>query len=237
MEVKEYKLEIEEIIDETPKVKAFRCKIPKGTEIKFYSGQFFMVSIDADKEKIKRAYSIASSPSQKDYIEIGLDKVGKFSAKLFDAKPGDTLIFKGPYGKFYFAEEMENNLILIGGGVGITPLMSIVRLCNDKNLSNRIRLIYSVRTPEDIIYKDELEKIKNESTSFDYSITITRPEHHHNWQERTGRINEEMLKETIEDVNGSLFFICGPNEFVKAKIEMLKKLGAAKEQIRTDVWG
>ena len=186
MEVKEYKLKIQEIINETPKVKAFRCKIPKGTEIKFYSGQFFMVSIEGDEENLKRAYSIASSPSQKNYIEIGLDKVGKFSAKLFDTKPGDTLIFKGPYGKFYFAEEMKNSIVLIGGGVGVTPLISIIRFCNDKNLSNRIKLIYSVKTPEEIIYKKELEKIKGENGNFDYIVTITRPEPHHNWQRRTG---------------------------------------------------
>ncbi len=237
MEIKEYKLKIKEIIDETPRVKIFRCEVPDDTEISFYSGQFFMVSIDGDEENLKRAYSIISSPSEKDHIDICLDKVGKFSTKLFNTNPDDTLIFKGPYGKFYFTEEMKNNLVLIAGGTGMTSLMSIIRYCNAKKLSNKIKFIYSVRTPADIICRDELEKIKNENNNFDYIVAVTRPEPEHNWQGRTGRIDEEFLKKNIEDVHGSLYFLCGPNEFVNANIEMLEKLGATKEQIKTDVWG
>jgi|TARA_B100001971_G_C18189506_1_gene537741 Na+-transporting NADH:ubiquinone oxidoreductase subunit F len=237
MEVKEHKLKIKEIIDETSKVKVFRCEIPKDTEIDFCCGQFFMVSIEGDEENLKRAYSIASSPSEKSFIDIGLDKVGKFSTKLFNTKPGDTLIFKGPYGKFHFEEEMKNNLILIAGGTGVTPLMSIVRLANGKKLSNKIKLLYSVKTPEDIIYKDELEKIKNENSNFDYLATITRPEENDNWTGRTGRIDKELLKESIENIEDSLYFLCGPAEFVKGTIQFLEELGAAKDQIKTDVWG
>ncbi len=236
MGIKEYKLKIGEIIDETDNVKVFRCKIPGGTKIKFHAWQFFMVSIEGDSEKLKRAYSVASSPSENSYIEIALNKVGKFSAKLFNASVGDTLIFKGPYGKLYFSEEMKNDLILIGGGVGITPIMSIIRLCNDKNLRNKINFIYSVRTPGDIIYRNELERIKNENRNFDCHVTITRPENGYG-QERTGRIGKKILKENIYDIKRSMFFICGPNEFVKAIIEMLEKLGAKKEQIRADMWG
>lgn len=237
MEIKGYKLKIKDIIDETPRVKIFRCEIPNDVEINFYGGQFFMVSIEGDEENLKRAYSITSSPSEKGYIEIGLDKVGKFSTKLFGTKTGDVLIFKGPYGKFYFTEDMKNNLVFLGGGVGITPLMSIIRYCNDEKLSNKIKLLYSVKIPQNILYKDELEKIKNENNNFDYIVTITKPEPGHNWQGRTGRIDVELLKENIKDVSNSLYFICGPNEFVKAKIEMLEKLGATKEQIKTDIWG
>ncbi|MBS3102350.1 hypothetical protein J4458_02795 [Candidatus Woesearchaeota archaeon] len=237
MEIKEYKLKIKEIIDETAKVKIFRCGIPNGSEINFFPGQFFMVSIEGDEENLKRAYSIASSPTEKNYLDIGLDKVGRFSTKLFDTKPGHVLIFKGPYGKFYFTDEMKNDLILIAGGVGITPLMSIIRYCKAKKLGNKIKFIYSVRTPADVIYKDELERIKKESHKFDYLVTVTRPEPGQNWSGKTGRIDESLLEEHIQDIKGSLYFLCGPNEFVKSIIAMLEKLGVAKEQIKTDVWG
>lgn len=237
MEIKEYKLKIKEIVDETPEVKLFRCEIPKGTDINFNSGQFFMVSKEGDEDNLKRAYSVASSPAQKDYIEIGLDKVGKFSTKLFGLKPGDTLIFKGPYGKFYFSEEIKQNLVLIAGGVGITPLMSIIRCCNDKKLVNKVNLLYSVKNPEDIIYRDELEKIKNENKNINYEVTITRPRAETDWSGKTGRIDEEFLKDKIENIKKSLYFLCGPNEFIKANIEILEKLGVTKDQIKTDVWG
>src|SRR3989338_7716344 len=172
-QVQEHILKISEIIDETPSVKAFRVELPNNSGIDFYPGQFFMVSFVDDPEiKTARAYSIASSPMQKDYLEIALNKVAAFTEKMFQLKGGDLLKFKGPYGKFYFNEEMKNNLVLIAGGTGITPLMAIIRYCNDKKLSNKIKFFYSVRSPDEIIYRKELEKIKSANENFDYVVTI-----------------------------------------------------------------
>ena len=237
-QIQEYVLKISEIIDETPSVKAFRVEFPENANINFYPGQFFMVSFVDDPEiKTARAYSIASSPMQKGYLEIALNKVGPFTTKLFHAKPGDLLKFKGPYGKFFFNEEMKNNLVLIAGGTGITPLIGIIRYCTDKKLSNKIKFIYSVRTPDEIIYRDELEKIKKLNKNFDYAVTITRAEEKHDWKGISGRIDLELLKENIEDIEGSIYYLCGPKEFVDNIILMLQNLGVKKEQIKTDIWG
>ncbi|MAE42517.1 oxidoreductase [Candidatus Woesearchaeota archaeon] len=232
MEIKEYKLEIIKIIDEAIEVKTFRVKREKDME--FYAGQFFMVSLE-DDPKLQRAYSIASSPDNKEYVDITVTLVGKFTHKLFECKLGDYLMFKGPYGKFYFEDDMKNNLVLIGGGCGIAALMGITRYCKSKNLPNNIKLLYSSKTPEHIVYRKELEKLNEERDNFDYIQTITRPKPEHNWNGRTGRIDEDMIKENIEE--GSLYFLCGPVEFVKGVISTLEKLGIKKEQIRTDIWG
>jgi glycine betaine catabolism B len=232
--MQDYNLKIIEIIDETPDVKTFRVEVPE--KIGFFPGQFFMVSFEGNPN-LKRAYSIASSPEQNNHLDITMNLVGEFTKKLWQCKINDSLIFKGPFGKFYFTEEMKNNLILIGGGLGITPLMSVMRYCNDKKLQNKINLLYSVRTPSDIIYNEEIERIKNENSNLRCTITVTRPKPEHNWHGQTGRVNEELLKQNIADIKNSLYFICGPLEFVKGAIELLEKLGAAKEQIKTDVWG
>ena len=144
--IEEYKLKIIKIIDECPEVKTFRVEKHPEANIFFYPGQFFMVRFE-DNKVFRRAYSISSSPTQKGFMEITMDLVGEFTTKLFKSKVGDNLIFKGPYGRFYFTEEMKNNLVLIGGGLGITPLRSIIRYCTDKKLSNKINFIYSARTP------------------------------------------------------------------------------------------
>lgn len=234
----EYDLELMEIIDETPTVKAFRFKLPKDEGIGFYPGQFFMVSFLNDPEiRTGRAYSIASSPMQKGYLEIALNKVAQFTAKLFQARKRDILRFKGPFGKFYFNEEMKNDLVLIAGGTGITPLMGIMRYCSDKGLGNKIEFIYSVRTPDEIIYKAELERLKKSNKNFDYVVTITRPEQSHNWNGKTGRISLELLKENIDEFGDKIYFLCGPKEFVDNIVSMLQSFGVVKEQIKTDVWG
>ena len=246
-QVQEHVLRISKIVDETPSVKAFQLELPRNTNIEFYPGQFFMVSFVDDPEiKTSRAYSIASSPLNIKNIEIALDKVGPFTKKLFQIKEGEFLKVKGPYGKFYFHEEMKNNIVLIAGGTGITPLMSIIRYCNDKKPGNKIKFVYSVRTPHDIIYKNELEKIKQENDNFDYVATITRAEEnqvlgerasHVTWHGRKGRIDLDLLKHNIEDIENSIYFLCGPKEFVHSIIEMLESLGVKKEQIKTDIWG
>ncbi len=237
-QVQEHILKIKEISDETPTVKSFKLELPINSNVDFYPGQFFMVSFVDDPEiKTARAYSIASSPMQKDYLEIALNKVAAFTVKMFQLKVGDLLKFKGPYGKFYFNEEMKNNLVLIAGGTGITPLIGIMRYCTDKKLSNKIKFIYSVRIPDEIIYKNELEKIKNLNKNFDYAVTITRSEENHNWNGRKGRIDLELLKNNIEDVENSIYYLCGPKEFVENIVSMLQSIGVKKEQIKTDVWG
>lgn len=233
--VQEHKLKIIEIIGEAPDVKTFRVEVPQKN-ISFYSGQFFMVRFE-DSKTFQRAYSIASSPEQNSYLDITMNLVAEFTRKLWKSSIGDYLIFKGPYGKFYFSEEMKNNLVLIGGGLGITPLMSIIRHCTDKRLANKIKLLYSVRTPFDIVYNDEIKQQKSKNPNFDYEITITRPKAEHNWKEKTGRINLELLKCSIDNVENSLYFLCGPLGFVKSVISMLEGLGAKREQIKTDIWG
>ena len=236
-QVHEYILKISEIIDETPSVKVFRVKLPEDVDMDFYSGQFFMVSFVNDPEiKTARAYSIASSSLKKNYLEIGLNKVGPFTAKMFQMQTGDLLKFKGPYGKFYFNEQIKNDLVLIEGGTGITPLIGIIRYCNDKKLNNKIKLIYSVKISEEIIYRDDIEEIKKSNKNFDYVVTITRPEES-NWLGRKGRIDLNLLKENVEDVENSLYYLCGPKEFVDTIISMLLSLGAKREQAKTDVWG
>ena len=190
----EHKLKIIKIIDETPNVKTFRVEIPKDTEIDFFPGQFFMVRFE-DNPKLQRAYSIASSPEQKSYMDITLDLVGEFTKILWKTKVNDYLIFKGPYGKFYFNETMKNDLVLICGGLGITPMMSLIRYCDDKKLQNKINLLYSIKTPKDIVYNEEIKKIKEQNDNFSYLTTITRPKPEHNWTGKTGRIDLELLKE------------------------------------------
>jgi len=234
MQIQEHKLKLIKITDETPDVKAFRFETKEP--INYLPGQFFMVRFE-DDPKLQRAYSISSTPTQKNYIEIAVRLVGVFTHKLFKAKINDYLIFKGPFGKLVFTEEMKDNLIMISGGCGLPAFMGIIRYCNEKKLPNKISLIYSARTPADIIFREELEKIKSENSNFDYIITITRPEPEHNWTGCTGRITQELLKQNIKDIENNLYYLCGPMEFVKTNMEFLENLGVKKERMKTDIWG
>jgi len=233
---KEHKLKITKIIDETHDTKTFRAEIPKNADIDFFPGQFFMVRFE-DSNVLRRAYSIASSPTDNGFLDITMNLVGEFTGKLWKCRIGDNLVFTGPYGKFFFNEDIRQNLVLIAGGLGITPLRSIIRYCTYKKLPNKINLIYSAKTPEDIVYREELEKFKEKNLNYDFLFTITRPKPGNKWEGKTGRIDKALLKQNIKDMENSLFFICGPLEFAKSIISLLHDLGAKKEQIKTDIWG
>jgi len=234
--IEEYKLKIIKIIDETLDSKTFRVEIPENIKIDYKPGQFFMVRFE-DNETLKRSYSVASSPTDKGHIDITMNLVGEFTRKLWKCKIGDFLFFKGPYGKFYFGESMKQDLVLIGGGLGISPLRGIIKYCHDKKLQNKINLLYSVKTPEDIVYKDEIDELNDSNFNCDCIVTVTRPKPGDNWNKRTGRIDKKLLKQNIKDVPNTLIFICGPLKFTKSIFSMLEELGVKKEQIKTDIWG
>jgi len=234
-EVMEHTLKIGAILHEAPNVKTFRMHLPAHFPMNFFPGQFYMVRFPDDK--MHRAYSIASSPTDIGFLDITLDKVGVFTTRLFEAKVGDELVFKGPYGKFYFSDAMKNDLVLIGGGLGITPLRSILRYCKDKHLKNKINLIYSVKAPHEIVYLKELESYKNQMHQYHFLPTVTRLQDGMQWPGRIGRVDEIMLKENVFKINQDLFFMCGPLSFVKSVREMLYAMGVMKEQIKTDIWG
>ena len=234
MEIKEHKLRLIQITDETPDVKAFRFETKEPVD--YLPGQFFMVRFENDP-KLQRAYSISSTPSNKNYIEIAVRLVGVFTHKLFEAKIGDSFIFKGPFGKLTFNEEMKDNLVMISGGCGLSAFMGIIRYCNEKKLPNRVKLVYSARTPADIIFRKELEEIEAKNPNFSCTITITRPKPEHNWTGSTGRISEDLLKQNIEDIENNLYYLCGPMEFVKTNMSFLENLGVKKERMKTDIWG
>ena len=231
-------LKIVKVIQETPDTKTFRVALDRP--IDFVPGQFVMVGlsldVDGQKKLVKRAYSIASSPAKKDYIEITFNfyPQGQFSPHLYKLKEGDLVYIDGPYGKFIFKEDLSKSVIFIGAGAGLTPLMSIIRYIVDKNLPIDCTLLYSVKKPENIIYHQELLELEK-SKKLDLVLTMTRSEGT-DWKGRTGRINCDMITDLSPILEKSDFYICGPPEMVEGTVKILEGLGVEKERINREQW-
>ena len=231
--------EISKVMQETPTVKTLRLKLSKP--MTFKPGQFIMihetVTTNGKKEAVKRAYSIASPPSQKNWIEITFNIIpdGKLSPLLFKKKKGEKLTISGPFGVFTFVPDATKEVIFVCGGTGITPFMCMLRNAIECGANIHMAMLYSVRTPVDIIYKKELFHLAKEHNNFDLGITITREPD--NWKGHTGRIDFNFIKEHTKNVKEAVFYVCGPPAFTQAMIQLLKGNGIKPKNVKIEAWG
>ena len=235
MEIQVLRTKVINIIDEAPEIKTFQIECPLN--FNFQPGQFVMLSLPA-RPGLSKAYSIASSPKKQGIIDLTI-KIETYSEeeldkhltpKLDKISKGQEVIIKGPYGKFVL-DETYDRITFLSAGTGIAPLMSMIRYCIDKKLNKNITLINSNRTPEHIIYKDELKNIKDKIKLIQ---TITRPEESNGWNGIIGRISKELIKKHIH--NDSIFYICGPNDMVRQSKAILEELNIPKENIKVEFW-
>jgi ferredoxin-NADP reductase len=212
---------------ETPHVKSFRLQLPMW--MPHLPGQHYDVRLTApDGYQAERSYSIASSPLDKGEIELTIDRLadGEVSPYFHDVLvEGDQVEVRGPFAS-YFVWRGEKPVLLLGGGSGVVPLMAILRHRRRTMPELQMRLIYSVRSAEDVIYSDELED--------DAVLTFTRqpPER---WTGHTGRIDDSLIPEALLD--SATAFICGSNGFVEAAAGLLVEAGCEPSQIRTERFG
>ena len=214
---------------ETPRVKSLRIALPDWIE--FLPGQHFEVRLTApDGYRAQRSYSIASSPLLRGEIELTVERLddGEVSVYLHDVLvEGDELEVRGPF-TTYFVWRGQRPALLLGGGSGVVPLMSMLR---DRRLTAPelpMRLVYSVRTPEDVIYASEI----GPETTLAY--TRMAPD---GWPGRVGRIDEAVIAKAVEGFLGGLAFVCGTNGFVESAVGLLLAAGFPAASIRTERFG
>ena len=137
----------------------------------------------------------------------------------------------GPYGKFTFEGEYPK-IVLLCGGIGITPFMSICKNATDKNLSSKITLFYGCRTEEDVAFKSELEELAQKNGNL--KVVFVLSEGSSQWKSLTGFISAEMVRAELPDFREAVFFACGPPPMVKAMEALVEKLGLLKEQLKLE---
>ncbi|MEZ0360375.1 MAG: ferredoxin reductase [Hydrogenobacter sp.] len=235
--VLEFSASVVKILTETPTTKTLVFDI-SGINFDFYPGQYVMLEVPYPQtgEVLKRAYSIANSPLRKNYLELTIKRTpnGKASVILTDrVKVGDTFRIKGPYGKFIWLPEMSEKVVFIGAGSGIVPLMCMLRYIVDAGLHHvKATLLYSNTSYEEIIYREELERMERYSNiKIVHTLTRSIPE---GWRGYTGRINPDMILKEVDDMPVNLYYLCGPPKFVDDVTSMLTDMGIDKERIKKE---
>ena len=212
---------------ETPRVKSFRLELPMW--MPHLPGQHYDVRLTApDGYRAQRSYSIASSPLEKGQIELTIDRLdeGEVSPYFHDVvEEGDRVEVRGPFAS-YFVWHGESPALLVGGGSGVVPLMAMLRHRRRAMPELAMRLIYSVRGAEDVIYAEEL--------GTETLLTYTRgaPE---DWSGHTGRIDAALLDGLVDPI--ATAFVCGANGFVETATRLLLDAGLDGTRIRTERFG
>ncbi len=231
---------VKSIKPETAAVKSFTLILPNW--IRHRAGQHYDIRLTAaDGYRAQRSYSIASEPEREGEVDITVERIndGEVSTYLHDALvPGDRIEARGPIGGYFVWEAtMTGALLLIGGGSGVVPLMSMIRHRAVAGGKNPTALLYSSRMFEDIIYYNELEKLRSTDGGLKIFHTLTRSQPA-DWKGYARRIDQDMLKEVVGPLGKSVqAYICGPTLLVEAAANTLVKLGINSNQIRTERFG
>ncbi len=231
---------VKQIKPETPRVKTFTLALPDWRP--HLAGQHYDVRLTApDGYQAQRSYSIASEPERAGEIDLTVEKIddGEVSPYLHDVVvPGDQIETRGPIGGYFVWEsKLGGPLLLIAGGSGVVPLMAMLRARAAEGSQTPVRLLYSVRSPEDVIYRDELERLCSKMDGLEVIYTFTRAQPP-GWKGYARRIDPQMLAEVARPLGKSpLVFICGPTALVESAANGLVQNRIPAGRIKTERFG
>ena len=233
-------LVVSEVIELTSEAKTLRLVSKSGYLPPFEAGQYVNIFVELGGVRTSRPYSISSSPRQRAYYEISVARIatGFVSDYLLDSvKPGDEFEANGPAGHFHYNPLFHGKkLCFLAGGSGITPFVSMIRETLNSGIADRqIHLIYGVRTPEQALFRAELEDLARRHSNFSFNLVASDAPACPNV--RSGFISAECIKEIVGDEGQYTFYICGPQAMYDFCLAELEKLNVQPKRIRREMFG
>jgi ferredoxin-NADP reductase len=225
---------------ETPEVSSFTLELPSWRPHR--AGQHYDVRLTApDGYQAQRSYSIASPPARAGAVDLTIEKIadGEVSPYFHDVlEVGDRVEVRGPIGGYFVWEPaLGGPLLLVAGGSGVVPLMAILRERAAVEPRPPAALLYSSRTFDDVIYRDELAALADGDAGLHVIQTLTRSQPT-GWTGYDRRIDRAMLAEALAAAGARpLVYICGPTLLVEAAANGLVELGVPPAQVRTERFG
>jgi ferredoxin-NADP reductase len=224
-----FETDLIELIQRTKDIISIRFTKPKGFD--YQPGQFIFINLGSGESEMTKHFTISSSPTEA-FLEITKKLTGHpFANALAALKVGDNVFLKGPFGDFTFNGE-HKKIGMFSGGIGITPLRSMIKYSTDKGIRTDITLLYSNRSEDDIAFNDEFEGLQKQNTNIKVVNTVTRPGP--SWSGVSGRINGGMIKKYMPDYIDRIIYTSGPRRMVDSMLILLKELNVPEKQIRKE---
>ncbi len=234
-------LELVARYQETPAVTTFRLMAPGGGSLPFeyQPGQYLSLQLMIDGQRVNRSYTIASSPTRRDACELTIKRepAGLVSRYLHDQlRIGDRLKVTAPAGRFVFTGQSATSVLLIAGGVGITPVMSMLRYLTDRTWTGEIYFLVIAKESREIIFRDELMWLAARHPRLHLEIMLTQADADPTWTGARGRPTVESLRAFVPRLAETPIYLCGPNPMMDGLRGLLESAGVAPERIQTEAF-
>lgn len=236
------RLRVGSVITETPNVKTIRLLPVLGESqlpFTFLPGQFLNVSFSIGGARMNRSYTISSSPTQRKHLDLTVKREprGAVSRHINDLlQVGAEVEAGGPVGKSVFTGAEADSVVLISGGVGITPMMSITRYLTERAWPGDIFFIHACRSPVDFIFADEIAALERSNAKLHLAVTMERPEGT-NWDGLRGRLTKDLISQAVPGIAARRVHLCGPPVMMDAVKAILAELRVPPDQLKTESFG
>src|SRR5699024_10775768 len=211
--IKEFDSTVESIVDLTEIIKLIRVKLPEGEEIKFKPGQYIQLKAplyEGNVEEVYRAYSIASSPSEKEYVDLVIGYVPEGIATTYVhhyLNEDDIVNINGPYGDFYY-QDGDRDMLLVAVVTGVAPILSILNHMDENNIERKATFYFGAKTPGDLFMIDYFKELEERVYDFEFVPCLSRVTEEHNWDGFKGRVNN-AIDEFVREDDDAEAYLCG----------------------------
>jgi len=236
LNAREYTATVEFIKDLTPRIKHLRFRLEGDDEIKFKPGQYIQIKTPKYKgndEEVFRAYLVASSPSNKKFVEliIGYVEDGICTTYIHKhLKEGDKISFTGPFGDFYY-KESDREMVMVATGTGMAPIISILEYMRENNINRKATFYFGSRYIEDLFFIERLKELERDLHDFKFVPSLSKP--NEDWSGEVGRVTDAINKYLIDGENVEAY-MCGSGKMIDSTVTVLKKKNLKEENIYYD---
>jgi ferredoxin-NADP reductase len=214
---------------------AFHFSKPEG--FVFRAGQFADLTLidppETDEEGNGRAFSFAQAPFEPDLVVATRMRDTAFKRVLKELPTGIEVKLDGPYGDFTLHKTETTPAVFLIGGIGVTPVRSMIAQATHDKTSHRITLLHASRTPAELPYKSDFEQFAKDNPNFRY-VAIASDSAPDDWAGERGRVDAEMVNKYVPDLSQPIYYLSGPGGMVKAMRELLVALQVNEDNIRTE---
>jgi len=236
--IRAYQTRVAELRDLTHQIREVRLHLEDPPEITFKPGQYIQLVVpeyEGSPEPVYRAYSVASAASRPGEIKLVITRVPNGLATTYVhhyLKERDPVTINGPYGDFYLRQS-DREMVLIGTGSGLAPLLSILYQMADEGISRKVTLYFGVKEKRDLFYQDEIQALAERLPNFRYVPVLSEPAPEDQWQGETGYVTGVMVRQ-VSDGSRVEAYLCGHPLMIDAAVKLLKQVGVTDERIFHD---